>query len=88
MELVSWQPPSLAHRVAQTPPILLVGGTGHIPLRLGMGNVVDGSHKPVVIPTLGETMCILTRFRSRRIAISALCPCLQGVLATCRPKLG
>jgi hypothetical protein len=55
---VSWQPANLAHWVAQTQPIVLVGGTGRIPLRLGMGHVADGSHKPVVIPALGETMCI------------------------------
>src|SRR5262252_10732380 len=55
---VSWQPASLAHRVAHTQPIVLVGGTGRIPSRLGMGHVADGGHKPVVIPTLGETMCI------------------------------
>ena len=35
------QPASLAHRVAQTRPIVLVGGTERIPLRLGMGHVAD-----------------------------------------------
>jgi len=50
------EPASLADRVAQTQSIVLVGATGRIPLRLGMGHVADGSHKPVVIPTLGEAM--------------------------------
>jgi hypothetical protein len=59
MELEPQSPGSLqGSHIGQTQPIGLVGGTGRIPLRLGMGHVAEGSHKPVVIPTLGEIMCI------------------------------